>query len=118
MTRADDVLASLKCRCCKRAELDVRLIPAILALETTIGQELKITSGYRCKAYNQSLIDRGLHASLTSKHMSGLAVDAFCLKKKQADFVAAARAAGFTGIGYGSNFVHLDLRDEPEEWWY
>ena len=118
MDRAECVLASLKCKHCQKADLDVRLIPAILALETAIGEEVKITARYRCKVYNQSLIDRGLHASMKSRHMDGLAVDIFCLKKKQKDVVAAARSAGFTGIGWGSNFLHLDLRDEPAEWWY
>ena len=118
MTRADDVLARLRCPCCKEAELDPRLLPMVVRLEEKVDRILSITSGYRCKKHNQDLINKGFPASFTSRHMLGQAVDVFCLKKNQPDMIQAARDIGFTGVGIGKNFLHFDVRETPAEWWY
>ena len=77
-----------------------------------------VTSGYRSPEHNGSL--RG--AARTSYHMDGIAFDVMMTNHDPHAFVAAARAAGFTGIGTypGSNFIHIDTRGDhgaaPARW--
>ena len=74
------------------------------------GVPFRITSGYRSKKYNQSLINRGFKASKNSSHLKGLAAD---IKTENSNnrylIVASLLQVGINRIGIGKTFVHCDI---------
>ena len=72
------------------------------------GLPIILNSGYRCKEYNQKI-----GASDTSSHTKGLAFDIACSDPEHRYlYLRAALAVGFTRIGIGHNFIHLDIDDD------
>ena len=64
-----------------------------------------INSGYRCLAYNRTLPG----SKDTSSHTTGLAADIKATGSRQRfTIVSALLDAGFTRIGIGSDFIHVD----------
>lgn len=47
-----------------------------------------------------------------------LAFDIALAEHDPGHLFAAARAAGFTGFGFGQTFLHLDTRRRPASWFY
>jgi zinc D-Ala-D-Ala carboxypeptidase len=73
------------------------------------GIPFRITSGFRTKAYNIDLTNRGYKTSKTSPHMKGLAADISTPDSKtRYKVIEALRLQNFTRIGIGKNFVHCD----------
>jgi len=69
-----------------------------------------ITSGFRTINYNRDLIRRGYPASTKSSHLLGLAADiAVTSSRRRFLMVEALLDAGFTRIGIGDDFIHVDL---------
>ena len=70
----------------------------------------KITSGFRCKEYNEDLIRRNFKASRSSSHLKGLAAD-ISVKDSKSRFIVfnSLLLAGFTRIGIAETFIHVDL---------
>lgn len=79
---------------------------------------LIISSGFRCMKYNVLI----QNSSPNSQHCLGLGSDVLCPKNLTMNqFLALARAIpAFKGIGIGTDFLHLDIRDVEErtEWTY
>lgn len=68
-----------------------------------------INSGYRTLAYNRGLIARGIPASPNSSHILGIAVDISCrTDRMRSAIVSALLLVGFTRIGIGKTFIHVD----------
>lgn len=64
-----------------------------------------LNSGFRCAAYNKKV-----GGSRTSAHMSGFAMDIACSDPEHRFlYIRAALAVGFTRIGIGHTFLHLDI---------
>jgi len=64
-----------------------------------------ITSGYRCEEHNREVGGKG-----TSSHPKGLAADIKCDDLSYRFLlVEALLKAGFTRIGIGKDFIHVDL---------
>lgn len=99
----------------KSPPMDVAFIMKLQKLRTLLGKPIRITSGYRCAAYNKSI--GGAQKSL---HVEGMAVDIVCLSASERYWQKKiAYEVGFTGIGTGSNFTHVDTRSAtPVEWVY
>ena len=76
---------------------------------------IKITSGYRTKAYNEDLKARGYKASKNSSHLKGLAVDIHCNNSKDRfELVDILLDVGFNRIGIANTFIHADIdQDKP-----
>jgi len=69
----------------------------------------KITSGYRTKEYNESLLARGYKASANSSHLKGLAADIACTDSvKRHKIITSLLKVGFTRIGIAKTFIHVD----------
>lgn len=69
-----------------------------------------ITSGYRTKEYNEDLIRRNYKASRNSSHLKGIAADIKCnTSKNRWIIINNLLLAGFTRIGVGDTFIHVDL---------
>lgn len=69
------------------------------------GLPIILNSGYRCPSYNVKV-----GGSRTSAHMSGLAMDIACSDPEHRFlYICAALSVGFTRIGIGHTFLHLDI---------
>jgi len=81
------------------------------------GIPFKINSGYRTIEHNANV-----GGVSTSSHMYGLAADVHCTKSRERFImIAAFIAAGFTRIGIGKTFIHVDLdkdKDQSVAWLY
>lgn len=73
-----------------------------------------IVSGFRTIEYNRMLINKGYNASRNSSHLLGHAADIHCgSSEKRFLLMEAMLDAGFTRIGIGSEFIHVD--NDPEK---
>jgi len=103
------------CKCgrsdCDAPEISRDLVLKLQAIRDAMGQPLKPTSGTRCKYWNQKI-----GGAENSYHLQGLAVDVSAAGPKKFMVVMLAIRAGITGIGVGSDYIHLDLRPMPAIW--
>jgi len=75
-----------------------------------------INSGFRTIDYNRMLINKGYKASKNSSHLLGHAADIHCdSSKKRFLLMEAILDAGFTRIGIGSSFIHVDNDSEKSD---
>lgn len=88
--------------------IDPRLIELLWSLSQRTGQPIVLISGYRAPGY----------AAPASYHTRGMAADIRIPGLTPLMVRDLARAMGVRGIGYypRSQFVHVDLRDEPYFW--
>lgn len=107
----------LNCPCCGQAKLDPRLFPALQLLEKSYNSDLKINSCFRCSKHNEELKARGYPVAVHSYHLLGMAVDISTVGLDREKLIGLAKMVGFTGIGRGSNYVHLDF-GPCREWVY
>lgn len=80
------------------------------AARSRVGQPFLITSAYRDPVHNARVGGAPL-----SRHKAGDAFDIALAGHDRAALLAACRAAGFTGFGFYSSFLHVDLG--PERSW-
>jgi len=110
-----------ECRCGKCGlgfkDMDPKTIQRIEAARIIAGIPFFITSGIRCKEYNQKI-----GGSKTSSHLIGRAVDISSKTDiERYTIVYAAKKAGFTRIGIGKDFIHVDddiKKDKKVCWIY
>jgi len=76
-----------------------------------------ITSGYRTESHNKKV-----GGVSNSSHRIGRAADISCRDaRKRSQIITALLAAGFTRIGVGSTFIHVDndnLKSQDVIWTY
>ena len=104
--------AQIACRCCGEMVILPPTLDALEALQTALGEALVITSAHRCALHNARVGGAPL-----SQHKQ-LAFDIALAGHDRARLLAAARAAGFSGFGFGQTFLHLDTRARPGHWFY
>ena len=74
------------------------------------GHPMKINSGVRTVEYNRQLMEKGYPASPKSSHLLGWAADiAVPNNHKRFLMLEALLDAGFTRIGIGENYYHVDM---------
>ena len=95
--------SEVACKHCGELYLDGTSLDALQELRDTLGKPIIINSGHRCQAHNKAV-----GGTANSQHLK-IAFDCRCPRAEQAAFIAAAKAAGFTGIGRYQNFIHLDM---------
>ena len=90
------------------APIDPRLIELLWNLSQRTGQKIVLISGFRTPAF----------ATPGSYHVRGMAADIRIPGMTALMVRDLARAMGVHGIGYypRSQFVHVDMRDEPFFW--
>lgn len=97
----------LSCHCRKHCKgeyfHDPRFLDALEAMRREVGP-LTIRSGHRCQAHNAAVA--GVQ---NSYHTKAIAADIAVTDKNRARLLQAAVNAGFTGLGYGRSFLHVDL---------
>lgn len=95
----------LACKGTGQVRLDPQSLDKLQALRDRLGKPLVIVSAYRSPEHN-----RRVGGAKNSYHMLGRAFDVSMANHDPHEFEAAARAVGFTGIGYypKSGFMHVD----------
>ncbi|MBA3068136.1 MAG: hypothetical protein FP825_06635 [Hyphomonas sp.] len=91
---------------------DPKFIDALEALRGRVGRPLKINSGHRCGVRNVLV-----GGAPESRHRR-IAADISLSGHDRHAFLNAAIDSGFTGIGRGRTFIHLDRRMSPATWTY
>lgn len=107
----------LACRCQERGCRgeywhDPEFLDALEALRALVRRPLVINSGHRCAVRNALV--RG---APDSRHRR-IAVDISLAGHARHMLCRCAKRCGFTGIGRGKTFIHLDRRAIPAEWTY
>lgn len=106
------------CGNCKDFEIDAELLEKLDAMRELHGGPLKVTSGYRCAAYQEQLKLRGYEtATGVSQHTLGRAADVTDGVTPGYELEDQARKAGFKAVGVGKNWVHVDLRSDKDRKW-
>ena len=100
-----------RCKCCGEVRVSAWLIHLLNKLREAFGKAIIIESGYRCKKHNK---EEG--GSATSSHLKGVAVDIRCLDDgDRYRLIVLALQVGFTRIGVGKNFIHLDVDEHKTQ---
>ena len=90
--------------------MEHEVIQALDIARDIYGYPMVVTSGFRTIEHNRSLIERGYAASPNSSHLLGWAVDiAVPNSERRFLMLEALLDAGFTRIGMGKTFIHVDM---------
>ena len=108
------------CRCgsCSASEdppMQVAFVMKLQKMRNLYGKPIRITSGFRCAAHN-----RNVRGNPSSHHLEGNASDLFALSASEKFWLLKyAIEVGFSGIGVGRDFIHVDDREgAPVVWTY
>ena len=102
----------IACRCCGELYVWPEALDALERLRVAMNAPLHIDSGHRCALHNARV--GGAPLSLHKK----LAFDIALGGHNPRLLAQSARAAGFTGFGFGQTFLHLDIRAHGAHWFY
>ena len=108
--------------------VDGRAIPLATLLEEVScelgGQGFTVTSGYRSRAFNESLRAAGHPVTEESQHCEGRAADVVFDRATPIEVYAAALGLHLRGrirlggLGLYAGWVHLDIRDGSLAQWF
>ena len=103
-----------QCPCCGKVKINPRLITKLEEVRKAIGDiPIEITSGYRCKKYNQSI-----NGYSDSPHLYGLAADTRC-KLGIIDYALKANLVEGIRLGIYPNHLHIDIENPvPSRYWF
>ena len=97
----------LMCDCAKHCEgeyfHDPKFLDALEKMRGSLGP-IQINSARRCKGHNKAV--GGVSNSM---HFQSIAVDIKIAPHSRVELYESAIKAGFRGIGFGVNFMHLDI---------
>lgn len=98
-----------------REPMNYKFVKRLQVMREIFGQAMVISSGYRCPEHN-----RAVGGVAGSYHVRGRAADiSLASSADRYELLGAAIKAGFTGIGIGATFLHVDDRDTtPVVWLY
>ena len=100
----------LQCPCCGKCEIQFGSAQKLENFRRYYGQPFTPNSAYRCQEHNDSLPD----AKPDSAHTRGHAFDIPVTNSRERwKAVWSAIEAGFTRIGAGKTFIHVD--DDPDK---
>lgn len=111
-----------QCRCsypeCIDQIVEQELLDRLEKIRDEVKMPIKISSGYRCTAYQKHLRDTKASTVVAKKsqHELGAACDASCGMPYD-DYLKICEKY-FTAIGLGKTFLHLDLRTGHFRWNY
>lgn len=94
----------LSCPCCGVYGVTASALDKLQRVRDILGKPLYINSAFRCKKYNEEI-----GGAPKSQHLLGNAFDVRLQGIGRPVLLAAAKLAGFTGIGLYNTFVHLDI---------
>mgnify|MGYP003642838177 CR=1 FL=1 len=102
-----------KCGCGEDFDMDPKLLTLLDKIRENIGNAITVTSGYRCKAHNDSLGSKE-----TSQHRKATAADITLAYHKPAQVADIAESMLEEGGGLGryTSFTHIDTRSRKARW--
>lgn len=103
------------CRCgCGESEMDPEFIFMLQKLRDLYQKPITIVSGRRCKKHNKEV--GGVDGSA---HLTGIGADIKALTgEEKYDLCKLAFLVGFSGVGIGKTFVHVDTKRNRRVWTY
>jgi len=105
------------CPCCGKAEMNEEFLQKLDGAREIAEIPFRINSGFRCPKHNAEV-----GGVPESSHLLGLAADISATTgARMFRIVAGLLAAGFTRIGIGNGFVHVDsdrTKNSPNIWKY
>ena len=108
-----------KCPCCGMCNVSIHFLCTLVEAREIAGMPFVITSGCRCKKHNEEIGGAEKSAHLCSKHIPCTACDIYTnTDRKRFIIVRALQEAGFTHIGIGKDFVHVDNDRRKAMWLY
>ena len=99
----------LSCRHCGEYYHWPEFLDKLEGLRALVGRPLYISSAHRCSLHNARVGGAPLSQHLT------LAVDIITEGHDRQSLLSYARQVGFTGFGFYTSFLHLDL-GRPRQW--
>lgn len=98
--------AEIACRGTGKLLINEQALDRLQALRRALNRPMIVNSAYRSPEHNARV-----GGAKKSQHLSGAAFDISMANHDPESFIAAAREAGFTGIGTypRSNFIHIDI---------
>jgi len=91
------------CNHCGEYYHDERVLDALQAARSEIGKPIRINSAHRCRYHNARVGGAPL-----SQHLK-LAIDIDLRRQNPRRLSGALIRAGFKGVGYYTNFIHVDM---------
>ncbi|SEO15865.1 Peptidase M15 [Paracoccus alcaliphilus] len=97
--------AEIACRGTGKIQINEDALDRLQELRVMLGKPLIVNSAYRSPEHNKRV-----GGAKASQHLNGCAFDISMANHDPVTYIAAARKAGFKGIGTypRSNFVHID----------
>ena len=98
------------------ANMKPRVVFMLDALRGLMGRPFVVNSGFRTPEHNKAEGGAPL-----SGHLTGEAVDVKTrgwTDRERCDFIIYAVKLGFTGIGIGKTFIHIDTKPRRASWRY
>lgn len=94
------------CKCgCGKDDINKTLVDILQRVREAYGKPIKITSGVRCKSYNETI--KGTN---NSSHTRGNAVDIYCDDSHDRyKLVCLFLREGIDRLGLYENYIHVDL---------
>ena len=109
------------CDLCADTNIDEDLFTKLEAMRQSLACSLRIHpgGGYRCDQYQFSLTKRGFETSKgISQHQLGKAADISTGLHSGEELEKHAKKAGFRAIGVSANWIHVDVRNDKDRFWY
>lgn len=102
----------LQCPCCMRCEYDDEFLRKLELVRVEYGKAMTPTSGCRCPIHNQKVggAADSLHLMVLPVQKSRAVDIAVANKWDRYKLVELALKHGFTGIGIGADYIHIDTR--------
>jgi len=105
------------CQCCGKVLINPKFADMLDHARHLAERPFVVTSGYRCRSHNANV-----GAQPTSSHIFGMAAD-IKINSEEDRWVKlkAMLEAGFTRIGIGKDFIHVDcdsLKNSNRVWVY
>ena len=94
----------MSCPCCNVMGMENDVIKTIEEVRVKYGKPIRLTSAFRCPTHNQAVGGKN-----SSSHLAGLALDISCGSSKERYGLMRHLMQHFTRIGFGENFIHVDL---------
>ena len=104
-------MSEFACPCCGENETDILFVLGLDRAREAACTPFVINSGYRCEEHN-----RHVGGSETSSHLRGEACDIDAKTAHQKFLILRALfELGFTRIGVGEDFIHVDVDTEKPD---
>jgi len=105
--------AEFYCPCgCEQKAMAQDFMDRLQTARDIYGRAMRVTSGYRCPEYNKKI-----GGVPDSAHTHGKAADIFCdTSHKRYAMINSFLGAGFTRIGIGKMFIHIDTDSTKPEY--